>query len=309
MARSFIDIRYVIMGVSFLGNFLFKLSVHEGLLGDFHYSSLLSLVFILPIIYASREWKLPGGVLSSLVFVIIGTLLSLGYYPGGVVDWTASPPASISTLVMGGILGHIFEVSNRLKESSDQKEVLIKEVHHRVKNNLALIQALVELQALQAENEGEKERISSVSNRITSITEVHSLLYSRGGLDEANVAEYIPNIVDRLGGSLVANPSMKIEYDLTDHVIHHDQLIPLGLLVNELVTNSIKHGRDVEKPTISVSFKMDDGERILEVVDNTSWKEGAVGLGLRIIENMVDQLDGKMGSSHGDDGNRVTVRF
>src|SRR5690606_25019018 len=158
------------------------------------------------------------------------------------------------------------EISKALGE----KEVLLKEIHHRVKNNLQVISSLLSLQSRQLEDSKAKEAIRASRNRVKSMALIHQKLYQDENLVEVDVQEYI----DKLTGSLVSS------YQTSDKTVHFhtdvdsikldvDSIIPIGLILNELISNALKYAFDNDHSgTIGVSLKeRNDGIR-LEVSDD-----------------------------------------
>ena len=186
------------------------------------------------------------------------------------------------------------EISKALSE----KEVLLKEIHHRVKNNLQVISSLLSLQSRQLEDSKAKEAIRASRNRVKSMALIHQKLYQDENLVEVDVQEYI----DKLTGSLVSS------YQTSDKTVHFhtdvdsikldvDSIIPIGLILNELISNALKYAFDNDHSgTIGVSLKeRNDGIR-LEVSDDglglpdTFSIENSKGLGYRLIIAFAEKL-------------------
>lgn len=152
----------------------------------------------------------------------------------------------------------------QLKESEielasllNQKQVLLQEVHHRVKNNLAIISGLIELQIPNLDNKEAISYLRDTQMRIISIANVHEMLYGQENLHEVELDKYLEQLVDKIEDMLDLK-EQDIDFGLNDMEsvsLSLDQAIPCGLLLNELITNSIKHGFD-EGETIKIDISV-----------------------------------------------------
>src|SRR5690606_5828422 len=123
-----------------------------------------------------------------------------------------------------------------------EKEVLLKEVHHRVKNNLQVISSLLHLQAELIEDEKYKSIFEESRMRVLSIASIHELLYQSNSFTKINFNEYLDTLIQNLLYSFVgASSKIKIKVESLT-LLNIETAIPLGLLVNEILTNSLKHG-------------------------------------------------------------------
>lgn len=191
----------------------------------------------------------------------------------------------------------------RLRKSLHEKEVLIKEVHHRVKNNMAIISSLHSLQSRRAHSSETLKALLENQNRIRSMALVHERLYQSENLSEINIKEYIETLVNNLSLSLAGESSrINLSVDSDDIFMNIDSLIPCGLIINELVTNSIKYAfLDGQQGEIGVSLKKDsDGLCTLAIWDNGMGIpehydiERADTLGLQIVNTLIAQLEGEI---------------
>jgi len=140
-------------------------------------------------------------------------------------------------------------MANSLKE----KEALLGEIHHRVKNNLALISGIIELQAIEIENENIRKHFLEIQNRISAISYIHEKLYQSNNFAKIDLKEYIEELVNSIIKFFSKNEDVKINYDLDSIYVTTKHALPIALIVNELVTNSLKYAfNDPE-----ISGKMD----------------------------------------------------
>lgn len=195
-----------------------------------------------------------------------------------------------------------------------EKEWLIKEVHHRVKNNLQTIISLLQSQAAYLENDA-LEAIQTSQNRIYTMSLIHQKLYRSEDIQTINMASYIPELIKHLKDSF--DSSRKIEFNTKIDEVDLDAsvAIPVALIINEALTNSIKYAfpRDREGE-ITVSL-CDDGDLLrLELSDNgigmdkDSIKENPVSLGLQLIMGLTKEIRGEV-SIKGNDGVKISIIF
>jgi len=209
------------------------------------------------------------------------------------------------------------ENDKRLQDSLREKEVLLKEVHHRVKNNMQVISSILNLQSSYIDDEKALSILRESQDRIKSMSFVHESLYQSDTLSEVNFAEYIRNIATNLYHSY-GRPQggIHLQFDLEPVFINLDTSIPCGLVINELVSNALKYafeGR--EKGTIGIhlsrlSEKMlrlrveDDGVGLPENFD----VETAESLGLQLVTTLATQVSGTL-TMERDKGTRFTLDF
>ncbi|MFA0963541.1 histidine kinase dimerization/phosphoacceptor domain -containing protein [Roseivirga sp. BDSF3-8] len=162
------------------------------------------------------------------------------------------------------------EKNKLISRALGEKEVLMKEIHHRVKNNLQIVSSLLFLQSQHVENVQARHAINEGRNRVKSMALLHQKLYQGSDLRAVNILEYTHNLVANLQECYpepLANIAIAIQ--VPDTELDVDATIPLGLIINELVTNAIKHGFEKGQPgCIEILLQTEDGEYHLSVRDN-----------------------------------------
>lgn len=201
------------------------------------------------------------------------------------------------------------EAERQIRQSLQEKEVLLKEVHHRVKNNLQIITSLLNLQAVEITDPDTREKFRDSMGRVKSMAIIHERLYQTDNLAEVALAEYIDSLTRFLAGTVSGNGGrINIVQEVEDVALPIDMAVPCGLIVNELVTNSLKHAfpderggevkiscsRDVEG-VVTLSVR-DSGVGLPDDID----PENLSSLGMRLVHNLTDQLDGSL--EFGNDG-------
>jgi two-component sensor histidine kinase len=207
------------------------------------------------------------------------------------------------------------EANATLAQSLEENRTLLKEIHHRVKNNLNVIVSLLRLQEEQvvdvssARNAFEESR-----NRIHSMALVHESLYKADNYSEIELSQYIRELIQQLKNSIAGTGGITFDLDLTPVTLDIQQAVPCGIILNELVTNARKHAfHGTDAPVISVSLVRDAaGVITLTVADNGAGipedfsPENSTTLGWTLINLLVQQIGGDVAIT-GDGGTTVVV--
>lgn len=185
--------------------------------------------------------------------------------------------------------------------SKDEKEVLLKEIHHRVKNNLQIINSLIRLQTNFITPSNFEEKLKDTENRIRSMALIHEKLYQSQNLAKLSIRKYIEELCFTIMESYETKVHINFSFDIEEREFSIDSLIPMGLIINELLSNSIKYAFEgKESGEVRIQMKFDDDNTYLTIADNgmgadLSWDElKEDSLGLELVESLCDQLDGKM---------------
>ncbi|MGF7117329.1 histidine kinase dimerization/phosphoacceptor domain -containing protein [Methanobacterium oryzae] len=203
-----------------------------------------------------------------------------------------------------------------IKDSLSEKEVLIREIHHRVKNNMQIISSLLSLQARSIEDEKTFELFRDSQNRVKSMALIHEKLYQSDNLAEIDFKEYINNFTTDLIRSygVVSNISLIIKVDKISLGVN--TAIPCGLIINELLTNSIKHAfRDGEKGKIKIEldqiteneYRLIFSDNGIGLPENFEFKN-VKSLGLRLVNSLTEQLNGKIDLER-ENGTKFIITF
>jgi len=209
------------------------------------------------------------------------------------------------------VLATVIDISERKRTERDtlaslrEKEVLLKEIHHRVKNNLQVISSLLRLRARTISDEAAREVFAGSQERIEAMALVHERLYQSRNLSRVDFREYAQSLVERLAGAHVDPPErVRLALDVVPVELSVELAIPLGLLLNELVTNALKHafaGRARGElrvaltrgagPTRSYVLTVgDDGVGLPESVVPGETET----LGMELVATLADQIDAKL---------------
>ncbi len=204
-----------------------------------------------------------------------------------------------------------------IRTSLQEKEVLLKEIHHRVKNNLQVIASLLNLQAGRMTEDHAIGPLLESQNRIRTMALIHEKVYQSPDLARIPFADYVRDLADSLLTSFgPRQPALAVDVDVDDLALGLDTAIPVALIINELVSNSVKHAFDRSSAgRISISLRPTDPVRYLLVVTDNGRglpldleARRAGSLGLQLVEVLATQLGGSVAVSN-DGGARVEISF
>lgn len=219
-----------------------------------------------------------------------------------------------------GVLRDITEIKKaeeELKNNVHQKEILLKEVHHRVKNNLQVINSILNLQIGYIEDNKTLAVIRDCQDRIRSMAFIHESLYQKEDFAEVNFSEYLQNLCNNLKYSyMTPNRNILLDFDIEEIYLSLDTAIPCGLIVNELVSNSFKYAfKNQKRGCIKVSIaKGKDNDKLLVVHDSGQGLpqhlniETNDSLGLQLVWTLVDQIDGEIKYEYAN-GSKFVINF
>ena len=190
--------------------------------------------------------------------------------------------------------------SIKLAESLEEKEALLGEVHHRVKNNLALVMGLVEMQGARTDNDYIRSQLSEIQHRISAMALIHEKLYKSANFSRIDMKDYLQDFVKFLCGFFGKGKKINLHFDLDSIHATTKRAIPVALIVNELVTNSFKYAfNNKSTGDVFISFKQSDEGQELTIRDNgPGVPEGmdltkVNSLGFKLLNIFTKQLKGK----------------
>ncbi len=204
-----------------------------------------------------------------------------------------------------------------IQRSLKEKETLLSEVHHRVKNNLAIISGLLQMQVFNTDDENLLAKLKESQSRIQSIAMVHEKLYSSEIFSEIAIDKYINDLLDMIEESLADyGKEIRVKTDMDSILLTVSQAIPCGLLLNEMITNCYKHAFvDLGEGEINISISEKAGQILLSVADNGVGlpndfdMDEQSSLGMTIIKTITSQLNGDLDVESGDFGSRFSIAF
>lgn len=307
---------------------LITIALYAGIIliwGDFFEISSNYFV-ILPLIVVTLGFGMKGGIIGGalglpanlLLFYLIG---HMEYAPASLVI------AEIFGLVVGTILGYLSDFFSAMKEemrrrkesetalskSLREKEILLREVNHRVKNNLNMIKSLMQLQASRAVSEESRELLIKLRDRILAIALVQDLLYAQDSVEILDLNNYVKELLNNLvKGFHSPKPDLVIKTSKDPILLEGRIITSVGIISNEIVTNITKYARpDHGKIRIEVEIWNEDETIHLRYRDNGQGYpdlEENQGLGFKMIRSMVHGIHGEMELIN-DKGGVITIHF
>ncbi len=285
--------------------------------------------YFMPLYYNSNVSTLPEGFFREIVEAVqngISKQFEFEFIANGTKNWLDvfmnpiyDTEGNISEV---SLMSHDItlkkEAEKEIIESLKEKEVLLKEIHHRVKNNLQVISSILNLQTSFVSDTKTLEILQESRNRIRSMAIIHENLYRTADFSSIDFAGYLKNLVMNLS-SLYSNEESKIDivYELQQVNISLDQAVPSGLIMNELITNSLKYAfvdKKKKKKSLLISMKEDNGMIYLRVKDNgtglpDNFEIGKTDtLGLQLVVTLSEQLDATLNYTS-ENGTDFTISF
>ncbi len=208
------------------------------------------------------------------------------------------------------------KTEQQLEESLAEKTILLKEIHHRVKNNLAVINALFQLQVHKTDNPEALNLLTDSQHRIKSIAMIHEHLYQTELFSSIKMNEYIHNLTENIGDTFAdSGRDITMDLDLKPIELSINQAIPCGLILNELITNAYKHAFDNrDQGVISILLSINGDLVTLEVSDNGTGPGKMTNIlesettGMTLVKTLASQLNGNLNTSQ-NDGMTFTLTF
>ncbi|NHF57798.1 sensor histidine kinase [Flavobacteriaceae bacterium TP-CH-4] len=276
-----------------------------------------------------------GKIYLYAILVIIGLiyLLTAGNFswivdgvPATSKDLFSLLSLTFSIYLMEGVFGRdllkahdkLFRTKQEVEAKIKEKENLLKEVHHRVKNNLQTISSLLSLQSRNIQDADIKKMLKSSQNRVIAMAMIHEMLYLREDSTQIDYGSYVRELVEHLVRSVKGtSANIDLDIDIPEMTFNIDTAIPLGLLVNEAVTNTLKYGiLEDSKGQIFIRMrkgKQDDFE--LYIGDNgvgfseETTHRNSKSLGLKLIHKLVRQLRGSLKRDASKKGTHYIIHF
>ena len=244
--------------------------------------------------------------------------------PDGEVRWVrdrAFPITNESGEVyrVAGVVDDVTERKQSLEQittSLHEKEVLLKEIHHRVKNNMQVITSLLNLQSRTIKDEQALSVFQDSQNRVKSMALIHETLYQSKDLSRINFAEYLQKLVAHVSRSYRIRPeAVKININVDDVSLPIDTAVPCGLIINELASNSLKYAFPADmRGEVNITFERSDAQYVLRVSDtgvgfpSNFDPEMGKSLGMKLVRMLTDQLCGELERRNGV-GTTFEIKF
>ncbi|MNK09058.1 putative sensor histidine kinase pdtaS [compost metagenome] len=201
--------------------------------------------------------------------------------------------------------------NSRISIQNDEKTTLVREIHHRVKNNLQIVVSLLRMQSQEVDNPEFRTLFQESINRIMAMSLIHQKLYQHENLSQIKIGDYLKELIHEIMNLSVTRHSVQYEINTEVGKIGLKTLIPVGLLVNELVSNSLKHAFDDHATArIEIAIQREEENRLkITYFDNGVWKpkSGTSSFGLVLIDTLIEQLEGTKEIQLSETGTTYTI--
>ncbi|HCM27437.1 MAG TPA: hypothetical protein DIC34_12980 [Treponema sp.] len=202
---------------------------------------------------------------------------------------------------MHTLIGDHIDLNNRLNNALERRDLLLKEVHHRIKNNLNAVFSLLTLQSGSSANPTIREALDDAASRVHSMGLLHDRLYGSVNFTDVSVKDYLSDLIDQAMAYFPIGGAVRCEKHIDDFILDAKRLQPIGIIINELLTNIVKYaftGRTEGTVTVSATLAggrisiriQDDGNGIPESIDFSH----SGGFGLELIGSLVKQINGNI---------------
>lgn len=206
------------------------------------------------------------------------------------------------------------ETNLMLNERNEEKDLLLKEIHHRVKNNLQIISSLLRLQSHEISDVIAKGKFIDSVNRIKSISNLHETIYQSENILSVDMNSYLKNLTLNIIESYSLNKVIKLDINAENIDVDNDHIVPISLILNEMISNSVKHAFvDSNSGSISISISSLDERNKYRLIysDSGKWIKSGTdnSFGSELIESLVDQLNGIIERSPDGEKSEYRIKF
>lgn len=201
-----------------------------------------------------------------------------------------------------------------LEETLKDRNILLSEIHHRTKNNLAIVSSMLNLQRHQVDNEQLKAILMDCSNRVHSMATVHQKLYEKGNFTKIDLKDYLEDLIRDLQSTIFPDDKkIQLLVEIDSFQLTSDKAIPCALILNELITNSVKHAFKDKGGKLEIRIRKIVSQILVMIHDNGPGfdydpKKNYVSLGMTLIEALTEQLEGHF-EYNTKDGTTFTLTF
>ncbi|MCC5942269.1 MAG: PAS domain-containing protein [Balneolaceae bacterium] len=203
-----------------------------------------------------------------------------------------------------------------IREALAEKETLLAEIHHRVKNNLAVVSGLLELQSLQTDNGELSRQLLDSTIRIKSMASIHEQLYQSKSFSQINLGNSLEQLIKTIVQTYQSSFEIELQFSNEDVLLNMNKTVPCSLIINEVITNILKHAfKDSEKGFIKTEVQEREGNVEIVITDNGAplpddfGDESKKNMGLFLIETLTAQIEGEHSYSSNKKGTSFTLKF
>ncbi|TNE54736.1 MAG: hypothetical protein EP338_06250 [Bacteroidetes bacterium] len=234
-----------------------------------------------------------------------------------IILWVVLKEKSRYSFVLMSQKDEILHKNKQIDAALKEKELLLKEIHHRVKNNLQIISSMLSLQSKNIDDEKARQAILEGKERIQAIALIHQRLYHNEAFATIRMKDYLDDLIEQLGVSYNdRHRQIKLVLETNDIVLNIDTVVPLGLIICELTTNAFKYAFDDQlKGRLKIEIRQEEEGYLLYVKDNGIGMDENFNLlesntlGMEIVRALVDQLEGSISYRTSENGTAISIHF
>jgi len=273
-------------------------------------------IAILAFYTVGKNWALFYLLVNTSVLMIIKILSSYGTIPPIVVQQPIDLSSTLTFIInisfgillllymiyqildgYNAIREDIERANNELKIQDAEKSTMLKEIHHRVKNNLQVITSLLRLQIYKIDDEKIKGPFQESINRVSTMALIHAKMYQGDSVNHLDLKSYLEDLANDLVQIYPTENNVETEINSEIKTLDLNDLVPFSLIINELITNSIKHGfKTIEEGRIAIDIKLDEKIIYLTYKDNGVWQtpKNENSFGLELIDTLIEHFNGNL---------------
>jgi two-component system, sensor histidine kinase PdtaS len=273
--------------------------------------SLLIQIFWISLFAISADYVHPEPGLRHKMALLLALIVALSLFGFLIIEFLQLRKTTEGRFVE--INRDLTEVNHLVNSQSQEKTVMLKEIHHRVKNNLQVISSLLRLQSYEIEEEASRVHFQDAINRVSAMALIHEKMYQNENLSQIDLKNYIESLASDLVQIHARDINIKLNINSEIKELGNDSLVPVALILNELMTNSLKHAFDgKQEGIIEVSITKAQQPDYFSFVykDGGEWKSSLKGtsFGLELIATLTEQLDGEVNRSY-DNGTKYEFKL
>lgn len=243
----------------------------------------------------------PAPDFSTRLSIVLVMLVALSLFGFLIIEFLQLRKATESKFVE--INRDLTEVNHLVNTQSQEKTVMLKEIHHRVKNNLQVISSLLRLQSYEIEEETSRMHFQDAINRVSAMALIHEKMYQNENLSRIDLKNYIESLAQDLVQTHARDVRIDLNVNSDLKELANDSLVPVALILNELITNSLKHafvGREEGWIEMSIAKSERPDYFIFNYKDGGEWRTSPKGnsFGLELIATLTEQLDGDVNRTY-----------
>lgn len=219
-------------------------------------------------------------------------------------------------VIIGRDVSDYKQKEKELRESIKEKETLLAEIHHRVKNNLAIVSSLMQMQAMNSDSDVLNRQLLESVLRIKSMAGIHEQLYQAQNFSKLQFSDSLKSLSENIVDTLQTGTKVELQLELEAIELNINQSVPCSLLINEVITNILKHGfKGKDKGTIQIQTIEENDLITIRIVDNGVGlpddfdERKHTSLGLELIDLLTKQLEGENGYQSNGDGTSFELKF